>query len=699
MAGKKISELPRVQQLLNADVIPVARGDSTVAVPGSTFVTTLSYEAEKKANEYSGRKYKTFVLNPQNHTVIPNDNNTLFVYLGNPLTNPQVNFTLASPPLYFPLGFEMEILNLSPKPLAVNTTNKDQSKGRTTTDTYGYIDGLGNSAIDTYEFKGPTTTIDQYEAIRFTHAQPGVWLKRYVALKEPVEPLTEQQIIALVQNIVEKEINEIDFTKEFLEALNDKRVIKELGELFDEFLDDYDLTPPEPSLPPPLPRILQAPVAASVMRGKTNVFSVSAFSVIGNLAYQWYFNDQPVFGGLNRTYEAQDAGSYSVQVSGSGGIVRTKAVTLSISQPPPPPITVIIPETPPYIPPPPVVKVEVIPLPPAYPLSIPLTFVSISSTNTEFASINSSSVQMETLTGELAYPFNQINLYLSPQFLGADTAVVGGTQAMVRYLYGGTLSNGLSTIMYSGYYRLPRRNLNGIFKHPTVNSNTILSWSTDDNALFSWESASIAKFNNKDLFFKGNQLTQDVYLFEKRSDGLYGPAQNLKGEFTFNSNVIVGETDKMGRFTLRGGRLQVITINVSMLGGSIRYRLNATDNTLEATYDNGGVAQPIVGPASQTLVEYKTTTADGRLTINSSQYRSATTTGTFALPFDVVSTQNMEILIQPPSSLNKSRTGNLETGPMISNNYTTTLNLIDSPYTAAGGTQTGIYSVKITLRD
>jgi outer membrane protein assembly factor BamB len=85
-----------------------------------------------------------------------------------------------------------------------------------------------------------------------------------------------------------------------------------------------------------LPTITTQPAStASVDAGGPASFTVAATVTGGALAYQWYFNQVAVAGATAATYsltsaQTSDAGSYQVLITGPGGAIVSRALTLTV---------------------------------------------------------------------------------------------------------------------------------------------------------------------------------------------------------------------------------------------------------------------------------------------------------------------------------------------------------------------------------
>jgi hypothetical protein len=86
----------------------------------------------------------------------------------------------------------------------------------------------------------------------------------------------------------------------------------------------------------PPPEIVVQPSSQTVLKGSSAVFFVSALSVT-TMWYQWRFNGQKISGATQSTYtvgQAENSGTYSVEVINASGSVLSSNATLQVLVPP-----------------------------------------------------------------------------------------------------------------------------------------------------------------------------------------------------------------------------------------------------------------------------------------------------------------------------------------------------------------------------
>ena len=85
-----------------------------------------------------------------------------------------------------------------------------------------------------------------------------------------------------------------------------------------------------------IPTITAQPAAlTSVSTGSSTSLSIAATTAAGTLTYQWFFNQVAITGATSATYalssaQTSDAGSYQVLLTGPGGSIVSRAVTLDV---------------------------------------------------------------------------------------------------------------------------------------------------------------------------------------------------------------------------------------------------------------------------------------------------------------------------------------------------------------------------------
>jgi len=553
MAGVKISELSRTSQLLSRDYIPIARDNLTYSLPGSAVVSMDLYLRDKLENVYSGRKYVALGEATQYQLIKRADNNTLFAYESD-ATSPEVQFEIdPSPTSQFSLGFEFEIINLSKKELKITVK-------KTSTSEYTWVDpSNGIVTTSTYEVLGPQTSISQYEAIKFTHVSGELWLKRYVALAEPIIPVIDLSTINA--RLAALEQRDIDFDLRLKELANN---INKQQSTFQKALTELPVANLVAELPPLSPPVItkDLPPTIKIKFGGTETLSVAA---VNNPTYQWFKNGIQINGATTDQLVVSESAIYKVNVTNSSGTVPSyscvatqEAGNVTVA---PPPIQGLITITtlrqPDPVPPIPAV-IPIQPVTPDKPTPRPVPvfidpeklygekFELVSLSGDNMTGINSSSTLFETISGELMYPTKSLLVYLNPNVVNTGMESEAGAYILK---YGGTLSDNLSTTMYTPETRELAANFKGIFRNPV--DSKVSGFKTDDLGLFSWYVVQSAINNGNTYYFYldgKTQLDTGHYLFKLQGSSFVS-ASNLTGSFTHNGVTMTGITNDNGFFT------------------------------------------------------------------------------------------------------------------------------------------------------
>ena len=569
MAGVKISELSKAVQLLSRDYIPIARDNLTYSLPGSAVVSMDLYLRDKLENVYSGRKYVLMQEAFQYRLIKRADNNTLFVHESESPT-PEVQFEIdSSPSTQFSLGFEFEIINLSRAELKI-------SLKKTATSEYTWVDpSTGNVTTSTYSVLGPTTSIGQYEAIKFTHVKGELWIKRYVALAEPVIP--EIDLSTINARLAALEQRDIDFDlrlKDLANTVNKQYAIFQKADLdLYNLIAGLELTPTTA-----IPVIVKdLPAKAIIKFGSTETLKISA---VNQTSFQWFKNGISISGATTDSLVVSEAGIYKVNVSNpsgtvssygcaavqeAGGTVANVTVTpvgptvsqglitiTTLKQPDPVPPLPVTETSPGMVVFPPqaitVDKPEPRSVPPAVAIGDLLgpKFDLVSLSGDNMVSLGSNSALYVSISGELVYPNKSLLVYLNPNVVNTGMESEAGAYILN---YGGTLSDNLSTTMYTPETRELAPNFKGIFRNPI--DSKISGFKTDDLGLFSWYVVQSAINNGNTYYFYldgKSQLETGHYLF-KLQGTTFVSATNLVGTFTHNSATMQGFTSETGFFT------------------------------------------------------------------------------------------------------------------------------------------------------